>query len=642
MTAIWSPPVKPDTHPGLDWSPLRATPGPSAASLDRLIVSESPGAWFETYGRIILKNTALVRPSANALQERVLTVMAWCVANDVPIRMILLKPRQKGCSTVSMAGVYWLMNLFDNYRAVVIGREYSQSNNLWNIFRTYSNNDAFDWGHTRRVQAEIAEFGNGSLLGKETAEDSEAGRSGTFHAVVATEAARWREGGVSDAENVLNGLLNCVPTLPGTCIIQESTARGASGPFYETWCDAYDFEDFKRRHQRGEMVAGSYIRVFAGWHEFTDSCIELSEQQSAHIQDTITAEETEIMQDLGISYGHIAWRRDTIRHACQRDERKFDREFPQTPEHAFRASAPSRFNTKGLTIMRAQARQEPETWGTLEASVSSRMRSTPPIDHKRWTFHPMETHDPGARVIIRDKPQIGMRYLLAVDNMRYEPTDNTGEDLDHHRALVLRAGYYDPDRGWKPTRIVAGTVLDPKKNINCRWDIDILCDNIWRLACYYGQCIIVPEANRDRGLIRMLLERGANIWERPTDQERSDVKTSRPSGKYGFLTTGGQAENTRSWIIERMARAIREWDQVGEGFEADRRTVQEMEAFIVNEKGKEEAIAGEHDDSVIPACIGLALIEEATMMTPDVARPEEPRDLARITRRNQHGKGQYS
>ena len=630
----------PERWSDLDWSPLRAHAEIGADDLDRLVIHRNPGAWFETYGRIIDKKKMLIPPCANVLQERAFEVVQWCLENDVPIRLFLLKPRQKGCSTVSMAIAYWMMNLYDNFRNVVIGREYSQTDNLWQIFKTYSINDKYDWGFNRRVLENVCQFGNGSQMDKETAEDSEAGRSGTFHGVIATEAARWREGGVANAEDIMNGLLNCVPYMPGTFVIQESTARGASGPFYEGWCDALDFEEYKRRYERGENMDGAYIRVFAGWYEFEDSCDDLTPEQEASIADSITPPEMELIQKYGLTYGHIAWRRRTIKIECQRDETKFDREYPETAEHAFRASAPSRFNARGLQIMKAEARQEQETWGILESMATNGSQKTA----RNYAFRRLDKFDPNAHMIMLEKPIVGMRYILAVDTMEGEAADDEGEDLDHHAALMLRRGYFDPDRGWRKPKVVARTPLNSKRGelFNCRWDIDILEDVVWRMAQFYGDCMIAVESNKDRGLIRGLFHRGARQYERQTAEERGDLRSTKLSGKLGFRTTGGEAENTRTWIIENLARAVREWDQVGEGIEADMRTVHEMENFIVNEDGRAEAILGEHDDSVLALAIGLALIDHATAMTPHAGKPPLPRDLAALENNKRRPRGQYS
>ena len=635
---LWAPTVAKGTHPDLDWSPVQSH-GIDPADLDRAIIHNSAAAWFETYGRIIDKQKMLVPPMMNALQERVFIALRWCIENDVPIRLILLKPRQKGCSTVSMAVLYWMMNRYDNFRSVVIGREYSQTDNLWQILKTYSINDKYDWGFDRRVLQKVCSFGNGSSLDKETAQDAEAGRSGTFHCVVATEAARWRENGIANAEDILNGLLNCVPYLPGTAVIQESTARGASGPFYETWGDALDFDEYVRLFERGDNLDGRYMRIFAGWHEFQDSCDVLSDRQSEGIQDSITPPESEITQYYGLTAGHIAWRRRTIRIECQRDEQKFDREYPETPGHAFRASAPSRFNTRGLAVMKAEAKQTEETWGVFE-SMNRNPHQRKGTD-RNFAFARLDALDPTARVILIEKPVVGMKYLMAVDTMEGEVADDEGKDLDHHAALVLRRGYYDPDRGWQKPKVVARTVLDPSNGINCRWDIDILEEQVWRLAQYYGDCIISVESNKDRGLIRSLFKRGANQYERQTDEERGDTRTPKLSGRLGFRTVGGEAENTRTWIIENLARAVREWDQEGEGIEVDRRTLVEMENFIVNGDGRAEALTGEHDDSVLSLCIALALIEHSTNYSPKTGQMPLPRDLARISK-SRKPKGQYS
>ena len=73
--------------------------------LDQLVVRSRPGAWFETEGHIIDK-AAVERGArsedgvalhANWLQKRLFEIAQWCLDNNEPCRLLVYKPRQKGC-----------------------------------------------------------------------------------------------------------------------------------------------------------------------------------------------------------------------------------------------------------------------------------------------------------------------------------------------------------------------------------------------------------------------------------------------------------------------------------------------------------------------------------------------------------------
>ena len=80
------------------------------------------------------------------------------------------------------------------------------------------------------------------------------------------------------------------------------------------------------------------------------------------IKNSLTADEKELMNKYSttdaqgkvykISLGHISWRRKILQGECEGDDVKFDREFPTTPQHAFRASSATRFNKDGLQWQR--------------------------------------------------------------------------------------------------------------------------------------------------------------------------------------------------------------------------------------------------------------------------------------------------
>ena len=205
-------------------------------------------------------------------------------------------------------------------------------------------------------------------------------------------------------------------------------------------------------------------------------------------------------------------------------------------------------------------------------------------------------------------------------------SNTDADDPDHHSAHVIRDGFIDTLTGaWRKPAVVASLVKP------CRWDIDILAHWVFALHAYYGRCKIIPEANNDRGLIVLLKGRGANLYQRHTDDEQpAGAKAPKPSGKYGFQTTGGNAENTRNWIIENLARHIREWDTDGSGLYCpDIETVKELASFVVNPKtGRAEASEGRKDDRVMALAIGMALLPMATPYAPKPGQRSIPYDIA--------------
>ena len=222
------------------------------------------GAWIATYGVIQPKEGELQPVTLNILQERFIEVAAWCLANNKPIRLILLKPRQRGCSTISVGFMRWWMQRF-RARGCVIGSQYKDVDSLWKILNVYHDNDTFNWSNPGKINERKAVWENGSSIEWATAKNKNAGRSGTFQGLICTEAARWENDGKAAAAAVLSGILKCVGNNAKTFIILESTGAGPVGPFYEKWNAAVDFEDFKAGKE-----GNGFIRIFAGFQEFPE------------------------------------------------------------------------------------------------------------------------------------------------------------------------------------------------------------------------------------------------------------------------------------------------------------------------------------------------------------------------------------
>ena len=571
------------------------------------------GAWMEQFGKILYKDGRVESPELNYLQEQVVNAIIWCRENGYPCRIIILKPRQKGASTVTTACLYHMLQR-RHANGLIIGGEFSQTDNLWKITRRYSDYDKMDWGQKApRITNDKGEFGNGSTLEKETAQDSEAARSGTYHFILATEIGRWKDTPSRNSSDILTGVLACMPDLVDTVAVLESTAQGPSGVFYDRWNGADDWEHVSTL-QKGEWN-GRWIRIFAPWYAFHDSCDALTSQQAEEVRRTLTATEKDLMANyhcIGadghrytITYGHISWRRKILHGECDGDETKFDREFPTTPQHAFKASARTRFSREGLEWQKARASGIQVEYGSLELSQSGKLVNFMHSDPEVAIYHVFE------------KPRDGYHYLISADLMTGE-SQVGGKDPDAHAVLVWRKGFFDRERGWQPPAVAARIVPE------CRWDIDILAEWAWRLAIYYGKCLLVPEINCDRGFVELIRAKGdIPIYQR----EIFNHVNQKRSKSFGWHTSS----STRLQIEETLARAIRTYDEDGGGVYLNcLHLIKECETFCINDRGRAEALKGSHDDDVLSAGIGLCVINQATRYRNRLEDLPLPRDLRKM------------
>lgn len=582
----------------------------------------STGAWFETQGRIFGKDRSigLIKPKLNYLQRKIQKVVDKFEDENLPIRIIGLKPRQRGSTTFFCAADYCFLRRHPA-SAVIIGGEFSQTKEAWSMMSTYAANDRFDWGNSGEINAKEGKWTHGSRLKPETAMDQLAGISGTYQVLHCTEVARWAQFGVANAAEVLTNILKCVPLLPKTMIILESTAEGSAGSFYEKWMGAIDAETFLEGNVA--LQPGQYVRVFAPWHEFADSAMRLTAEQKRYIEHTIDQEvEYKGEQEMLDLYGRtdedgirrlgdsvedydaweqLAWRRYAIKEECKRDVNIFDRDYPHSWKAAFQKSGKMRFNTNGVEMLRKRLGQRVPMHGVIEESRSG----------LSWR----QTELGEAKITIFEKPIVGARYLLSVDVMT-GATQVGGKDPDKHAVFALRKGYWGADGKWNKPATAA-------RIVPCRWDIDVLEVQVWRLARYFGSstgCKIAIEMNMDRGLTELLKQRGADLYQREVFNQR-EYKTMLA---FGYLTT----PKTRELLIDTLAKAIREYDTPGEGLDVfGEHAVEQLENFVVKESGKSEADDGYHDDDVLSLALGLELIDQATTYMPQRISHNLPPDL---------------
>lgn len=573
------------------------------------LIGSFPQVWWEHCGKIQTKTGDLISPTLNYLQRLMTEVWIWCQDVGRPFRVIILKPRQKGCSTYSTALLYhFLSSRMGN--GYIIGGAHDQGSNLMKMVGRYADHDPyFKRLNPAEVLEKQARWKNGSRCLQGTAKNPEAGRSGTFQFVLATEVARWAEEGVANASEVLSGLLKCVPTRPDqardTGIILESTARGASGDFYDRWQRAVEFEDAK------ETGADGYIRIFAPWFAFEDSRIGFdSEEQKQRFQDSMSSDDIAYAEKWQCDLEQMFWRRQVIRDECQNDPEIFEQDYPATAESAFLTSGRRRFSRIGLSYLREGAgsftgdrfiwgHTKPD-FGMLVHRPSRRDLEPLPSDPVAWQPEPDPTT---AMVWMWDKPKPGSRYLVSVDQAKGE-SESASADPDNYGIQCWRAGEFDGGK-WMPPKMVSRLASVGRNGPECRWDSDIVQDEVYKLSKYYGNCIIAIEDNFDRGLIEGLKRRGAYLYRR--EQFNRIQKTK--SLVYGWNTN----THTRGVLVERLAKAIREYDTEGSGIEAwCPWLVDELFSFVQKTTGKVEASDGSHDDQVISAGIAITLIEHAT------------------------------
>lgn len=242
-----------------------------------------------------------------------------------PIRIITLKARQMGISTVTEAIMFVFAMLFERYQEMVIAHEIDSAQHLLGMTTNYWETYPYKKLYTPKYKSrnELAWIESGSSIKIATANNVKAGRSRTIQALHASEIAFYE-----DPVTLMTGLRQTIPNKPNTFIHLESTANGIGNYFYDTWMAA---------------VAGDvdYSPLFFPWQNFPDYCasaIGLPYHQLHNLDG-----EERALKAMGLSDDRLAWRRWAIRNLCNNDLKQFHQEYPTTPEEAFVATGSNVF-----------------------------------------------------------------------------------------------------------------------------------------------------------------------------------------------------------------------------------------------------------------------------------------------------------
>ena len=548
-------------------------------------------AWMENFGKIADDAGDIRTPTCNEFQREVSDIIQWCHENQRPCRVIILKPRRKGSSTVSVAAGYRRLQA-KRATGCIAGGSHYQGGKLLDMMKIYADNDGLD-PKTCKVMDIEGRFTNGSSMDRMTLANASAGRAGGYQFLVITEMAFLGLEGVANAPAVVSGLLKTVKFLPDTIVILESTANGAVGDYYERWQSGISFEEFKNGRN-------GFIRVFYPWFAFEDSRLKNPESEGLRSKADLTDKEEELAEKWGLDLEQIAWMRMTLRDECRGDFDKFCEDYPFDSESAFRASGQGRFGATGVEYQRTVAQATTPRFGVLEYNERA----------DRVSFRPTEERE--ARVVMFEGPRDRCRYLAVCDPATGD-SQTSGTDPDSNSYGVMRDGFVSADGRWNPPRLAMRNICYYDGPRFGNWfDTHIVEEELWKMARYYGNCPIVVEVNKDRGLIELLKLRGdANIYQREMFNRREQVMMS----AYGWETN----DRTREMIVSGLAQVLRESGDRGQrampghGIEIPCPwAVAQLGNFVTKPSGRSEAAKGKHDDDVLMLAMGRQCLGQAT------------------------------
>lgn len=471
----------------------------------------------------------------------------------MPVRIIILKARQMGFSTLVVAIVFWLTATSSHVDSMIVAHKDEATANLFRMAKLFLDSlpDRLR-PMTRASNAKELVFdlptnykGNAKGLGSRircaTAGGAGVGRSYTLRCLHLSEYAFWP----GNKATTFTGLVASVPDKPGTLIVIESTANG--------------YDDFKKKWDAAVKAQrdglDGYVPIFFAWYEMPDY------RRKPRPGFVRTEEEQALAETYGLDDEQLAWRRWCIAEQCGGDIDLFHQEYPCSPDEAFISTGRCAFDKTALVLRRKQVQDDTWEQGIFRITYDTAGK----IDS--WKWEP----EAGGPIRIRKKVEPGVPYVLGGD------TAGTGSDFFAGHVLDNRTG-------------------EQVAVVHHQFDERMFAVQVFCLGMYYNRALIGLEINYSTYPQMRLEELGyPNLYVR----ERYDTFTGQLVNAYGFETT----PKTRPVIVDGLKdvakyaiETITDYDTLGE-----------MLTFVYDERWKPQAEVGEHDDLVMALAIAHAI-----------------------------------
>lgn len=527
-------------------------------------------AWYRRHLFIQERMThALIKLDPTPIQLRVRREILDSERAGEPSRIIVLKARREGVSTITQATFAHRAFTRKNVKAYTISHDADSASILFGMTEQMYHNlpsplrpdKAPGGGVGRRLK-----LINGADLRTETAGDIRAGRASAATLLHCSEVAFWDHG-----DDVLRSMLSIVPDAVGTIILMESTANGVGNTFHKRWTSA-------------EKGISGFKPLFFSWLEDPIYWVSgVTWEDLGPLDD----EEDALVQVLGAGAEQLAWRRNTIRTQFDNyDLAGFHQEYPSTPAEAFITSGRQWFGAEYITRFHPR---DPIRRARLVGAWQKKARVFAERDDRGplWIYKPCNADH---------------RYVVFID-----PAGTVGETRAKH--FKDPADVSDYTVMW----VVDCATMETVAVWHDRIDIGKVGEEAAKLGLIYNKAVICPEVTGGYGwvVVQKLLDLGYGAIHR--DRNRQTWGRERKD-QYGWSTT----EASRPIMLETLRSVLREDQHLLNHAPLK----DEMQTFIIG-KRREEAAPGCHDDLVFGAAGAYTIAAEYAQR-----RPIKPVDLA--------------
>lgn len=543
---------------------------------------------------------------------------------EQPMRLILLKARQWGGSTLVQMYMAWLqLCVQKGLNSLIVSHVYSSSTAVNQMFQRMLDEYPAEFLFSQGVKVapkykKIHRLGNSNIsavdarnvqIGIGTAQSPESARGTDVSLVHLSEVGLWKATKERKPADIVQAATSGVALAPNTLIVYESTAKGTGNFFHQEWLDAAEGRSMFRPLFVAWFEISRYRMPIEDREAFVRHLLEFKTQREAADERSESGAYLWWLWEIGASLEAINWYIHERRK--YRDHGQMASEFPSDSVEAFVHSGAAVFDKYMVEELRKKCKK-PTFIGEMQGEYHIGPKSL-----NKLKF----IEDATGQLYVWHKPEksfderITDRYLVSVD------IGGRSAGADYSVVTVF-------DRYWM--------MYGDKPVVVAQWyghcDHDILAWKSAQIAKWYDNALLVIESNtletkdqeRDVDMDQsgfILNEIKAvydNLYART--QKEDDVREGRPV-RYGFHTN----VSTKPAIIAELQRIIREQMYV----ERDRRCCDEFDCYEKRQNGSFSAVIGKHDDMLMSRAIGLYICFKE-MPIPKIVEIEQRREQVSV------------
>lgn len=534
----------------------------------------------------------------------------------MPIRLMLLKARQWGGSTLVQLYMKWIQIIHKrNWNSVICAHLHDASKNIRAMLSRSLDSMIPINGvkhHLKPFQGtqnikEIPE--RGCLVTVGTAVEPDSVRSQDAKMAHFSEIAFFPNTENNNPENLEASIISSIPAEPYTMIVRESTANGIGDHFNTEWEKAKKGESVYDCLFVEWYMIDMYSKPFDGYY-FKHN----GKRKKGTVEDFISSmDKYEINlfnNHRGCTLENINWRR--LMRSQLPSETKMRQEYPSDDIEAFQDSGAPAFRAEDVEAMRKNCKM-PEAIGTLSSGCSPNLAKLEPKRRKEILSDIKFIADEQALEDISSGDS-KLKELRERDKLKIWEFPDTDINVLNRYVVI-----FDPQKGLSEKAdwgVI--TVFDRywmmhkgKPEVVAEWrgriDKDIALWVAAQIATFYCNALLVVESNtyesdskydNSEFIFDTIADYYKNLYSRtPADK----IKDGEPA-VYGWHTN----RSTKPMVIDNYVAELREEGYVERNAEA----LNEARVYEQKKNKSFGAKEGRHDDILMTRMIGCYICRE--------------------------------